>query len=303
LLDRRFLPPDASLRPPFAGGSGLGWGRPLLVGLGVIFGLAVIIVGLIGMAEGGGGRTGSTAINRPAPPSAAAQAPVGLGSSPGAGLAWHAPSTVVPPGTPIQEQYDQALSQGLGALSGMDAATALPVPAPAITAGWPRLAVSVTPESWASAFVTALLNVNYAHQSRAGLAAWLQAQEAPELVPGVPPAVADKALYISLLDPGLFGGQPTPIASPEQWAADARTEVTQSVRGLMVQPDPGWAQATAAGWQPGDVRMTEEDVSGVLDLRRGGPVSSQRFTLQILVGSARWHDGYGTVAVTGWQVQ
>jgi hypothetical protein len=303
LLERRFLPPDISLRRPFAGGSGSGWGRRLLVGLGVIFGLAVIIVGLIGMAAGETGRTGSTAIDHPASPSASGQAPVAVGSSPGAGLSWHAPATVVPSGTPIQEQYDQALSQGLGALSGMNAATARPVPAPAITAGWPHLAVQVTPENWASAFVTGLLNINYTRQSRAALAAWLQAEEAPELIPGVPPAVADKTLYISLLDPGLFGGQPTPMASPEQWAADARAGVTQSVHGLMVQPDPGWAQATAAGWQPSDVRMTEEDVSGLLDLRRGGRVTSHRFTLQVLVGSARWHDGYGTVAVAGWQEQ
>jgi hypothetical protein len=275
----------------------------LLVGLGVIFGLAVIIVGLIGMASGEGSRTGSTVNDRTAPPSASAQAPVASGSSPGAGLIWHVPPTVVAPGTPIQEQYDQALSQGLGALSGMDAATALPVPAPVISAGWPRLGVQVTPESWASAFVSGLLNINYARQSRGALAAWLQAEEAPELIPGVPAAVADKTLYISVLDPGLFGGQPTPIASPEEWAADALAGVSQSVRGLMVQPDPSWAQATAAGWQPSDVRMTEEDVSGLLDLRRAGLVTSHRFTLQVLVGSARWHDGYGTAAVAGWQEQ
>jgi hypothetical protein len=303
LLDRRLHPPDFGFGPPFAGGSGREWGRRLLVGLGMIFGLAVIIAGLVGMAAGGGGRTGSTAIDHASPPSPSAQAPVADGLSPGAGLSWHAPSTVVPPGTPVQEQYDQALSQGLGALSGMDAARVLPVPAPAITAGWPRVAVQVTPESWASAFVSGLLNINYARQSRAALAAWLQAEEAPELVPGVPPAVADKTLYISVLDPGLFGGQPTPIASTEQWAADARAGTTQSVRGLMVQADPGWAQATAAGWQPSDVRMSEEDVSGVLELRRNGYVSSHRFAVQLLVGSARWHDGYGTVAVAGWQEQ
>jgi hypothetical protein len=49
--------------------------------------------------------------------------------------------------------------------------------------------------------------------------------------------------------------------------------------------------------------MTEEDVSGVLELRGSGQVSSHRFALQVLIGSARWHDGYGTVAVGGWQEQ
>jgi hypothetical protein len=203
----------------------------------------------------------------------------------------------------VQEQYDQAFSQGLGSLSGMDASETLTVPPPLISGGWPTLPVEVTPERWAEAFTAALLDVDYARESRAGLAPWLQAQEAPELIPGVPSSVADKVLYISLLDPGLFGGQPTPIASASQWPAAARTGVSQTVSDMIIQADPAWAQTTAAGWQPTDVRMTEEDVSGLLTIRRGGSVMSHRFGLQILVGSARWHDGYGTVAVAGWQEQ
>jgi hypothetical protein len=73
------------------------------------------------------------------------------------------------------------------------------------------------------------------------------------------------------------------------------------VSDLIVQIDPGWAQMTAAGWQPTDLRMTEEDVSGLLTLRAAGTVTSHHFALQVIVGSARWHDGYGTVAVAGWQ--
>jgi hypothetical protein len=158
-----------------------------------------------------------------------------------------------------------------------------------------------TPEAWATEFVSGLLDVAFARQSRPALAPWLQAEEAPELIPGIPPTVADKVLYVSLLDPGLFGGQPTPIPSADRWQADARGEMSQSVSGLLVQADPSWAQMVAAGWQPSDVRMTEEDVSGTLSVHRHGDlIGTHHFQLQLIVGSSRWHDGYGTVAVAGW---
>jgi hypothetical protein len=208
---------------------------------------------------------------------------------------------VAVPDTPVQEEYDQALSQGLGSLAGMSEAEALSVATPTFIGSWPRLPLQASPDRWAEVFAVGLLDVDYSHRSRSALAGWLQAQEAPELIPGVPPSAADKILYISLLDSGLFGGQPTPVPSPQQWAADAGSGVTQTASDLIVQVDPSWAQMTAAGWQPTDVRMAEEDVSGLLTVRQGRTATAHRFTLQLIVGSARWHDGYGTVAVAGWQ--
>ncbi len=268
--------------------------RRAAVGVGVALVALLVGFGLIAAITGPGIAHRGAA----APVSTIATAPAA-----GDGLVRHAPVTVAPSGSPVQEQYDQALAAGLGSEAGMAAAGSLPVPAPAVTGGWPGLAVSSAPQSWAAEFVAGLLDVNYAHQSRAALPAWLQAQEAPELIPGVPGSVADKVLYISLLDPGLFGGQPTPLVSPPVWAADARAGVRQSVSGLVVQTDPAWAQMTAAGWQSADVRMAELDVSGLLTQVRAGRAASARFGLQLIVGSARWHDGYGTVAVAGWQVQ
>jgi hypothetical protein len=183
----------------------------------------------------------------------------------------------------------------------MSAAETLRVPTAAITGVWPDLPVEFTPEGWAGVFTDGVLNVDYAHQSRAALGVWLQAQESPELIPGVPPSVADKVLYVSLMDPGLFGGQPTPVASVSQWSAKARAGVRQRVSDVVVQADPDWAQMIAAGWQPADVRMTEVDVSGVLTVHQGSGSASQRFALQLIVGSARWHNGYGTVAMADWQ--
>jgi hypothetical protein len=267
----------------------------------VAFGLVVVVVGLVGLANDEGARSGHKGAGPLASVTVLAQRPSAITVVPGPGLAWHAPPTVVSSGTPVQEQYDQAFSQGLSSLSGMSAAETLRVPAPAIAGGWPDLPVELTPEGWAEVFTDGLLNVDYAHQSRAALGAWLQAQESPELIPGVPLSVADKVLYVSLLDSGLFGGQPTPVAPVSQWPAKARARVRQRVSDVVVQSDPGWAQMIAAGWQPADVRMTEVDVSGVLSVQQGNSSTSQRFVLQLIVGSARWHDGYGTVAVADWQ--
>jgi hypothetical protein len=301
LLDRRVQPIDIGSRWPQLGGqSPAPRGRRVLIGVGMTFGLLVLVAGVIGLTSGGSGRSPKSAGTKPA---ATPVSPSAAPSSPGGGLSWHSPATVVAVGTPAQEQYDQAFAQGLGDLPGMASSETLPVPPPAIASGWPRLAIALTPQSWAQEFVTGLLEVDYARQSRPGLGRWLVAEEAPELLPGVPASVADKVLYISVLDPSLFGGQPTPTASPAQWAEDARSGVTQSVSGILVQADPTWAQAVAAGWQPTDMRMTEEDVSGLLSVRDDRVVTTHRFAVQIIVGSARWHGGYGTVAVADWQEQ
>ncbi len=298
LLERVTGPPHVGFgRPPPSG-----WGRRLLIGLAVAFWLVVISVGLAGLVGGHQGRPTQVAAS-PAPAAAPASGSTAVRSTPGPGLVWHTPVIALPNGSPAQQQYDQAFNDNLGSLPGMAAAQALQVAEPAVAGGWPPLAVQVTPERWAEAFVAGLLNVDYAHQSRAALAGWLQAQEAPELLPGVPASVADKVLSISVLDPALFGGQPTPLPIGAGWAAAARTGVRQRVSGILVQLDPGWAQMTAAGWQPTDVRMTEEDVSGSLTVYEARGARTHRFSVQIIVGSARWHDGYGTVAVSGWQEQ
>jgi hypothetical protein len=294
LLERITGPPGVGFDPP-PGGSRVRW---LLVGIAVAFWLAVVIVGLIGLAGGRRHPVRPAAASPPASSAVASTRP-----PPGPGLAWHAPATTVPDGSPVQEQYDQMFSQSLGSLAGMGEAQAVAVPVPAVNGGWPPLPVSVTPERWSAAFVDGLLDVDYARQSRVDLAAWLQAQEAPELLPGVGPAVADKVLEISLLNPALFGGQPTPVASAVRWEALARVGTRQTVSDVLVQADPGWARMIAAGWQPTDVRMTEEDVTGRLTVHQGGQVTTSHFSLQVIVGSARWHDGYGTVAVAGWQEQ
>ncbi|HZT66742.1 MAG TPA: hypothetical protein VFA11_13225 [Acidimicrobiales bacterium] len=229
-------------------------------------------------------------------------AQAGRAESPGAGLAWHEPTTVATAGTPAQERYDRAFRSALAGRAGIGAAEDVSVPAPAIGGGWPALAVAETPEAWATEFVTGLLDIDYARRSRAALGAWVQAEEAPMLIPGLPASVADKVAYLSLLDPGVLADQPSPVPDPATWRANAAVGLRQSVSDLVVGTDPSWAAVVAAGWQPTDVRMAGKDVSGLLTLKRGPAKTVQRFSVVVYVGSARWHDGYGTESVTDWQV-
>jgi hypothetical protein len=161
--------------------------------------------------------------------------------------------------------------------------------------------VSDSPELWVHQFVTRLLDINFQQQPRAALGAWLSAQEAPELLPGVPAAVQDKLLYLSLLDPAAVGGGATPIPDAGTWAANARAGISWEVSGLLVEPDRQWTQIVAAGWQPRDERFGVEDVSGQLTVKSSGHASfSRRFSMAVYTGSAHWHPGYGTVLVDNW---
>jgi hypothetical protein len=206
---------------------------------------------------------------------------------------------VVPEETPVQQQYDQALAEGLAA-SSVQAAESAPVPGPAVSALWPPLPITNSPEQWVRQFVTRLLDINFKKQTRAALGAWLSSQEAPELLPGVPAAVQNKLLYLSLLDPGAVGGGPTPIPAPETWAANARAGTSWAVSGLLVQPDRQWTQIVAAGWQPRDERFGVEDVSGQLTVNSGRGSLSRHFSMAVYTGSGHWHPGYGTVLVDNW---
>jgi hypothetical protein len=200
----------------------------------------------------------------------------------------------------VQQRYDQALTEGLAASSTVQAAESALVPGPAVSAAWPPLPVTDSAEQWVRQFVTRLLDINFKNQPRAALGAWLSAQEAPELLPGVPAAVQHKLLYLSLLDPAAVGGGPTPIPAAETWAANAKAGLTWQVSGLLVQPDREWTQIVAAGWQPRDERFGVEDVAGQLTVKSGRGSFSRRFAMAVYTGSAHWHPGYGTVLVDNW---
>ncbi len=215
-----------------------------------------------------------------------------------------APATTVAEGTPVQQQYDKGFEEGFSSPANaamLHRAEALTLPGPAIAGGWPDLSISETPDGWATEFASGLLGISFARQSRRALGAWLAAEEAPDLMPGIPAAFSEQALYVSLLEPGIIG-QVSPLPSPRQWRADAAARVRWSASDLEVQLDPQWQQMIDAGWQPPDVRAVVEDVSGVLRVTRGRATTTRRFAMVIQVGSAHWREGYGTVLVSDWKV-
>jgi hypothetical protein len=216
------------------------------------------------------------------------------------GLSLQTPDTVAPSGGPQQEQVDQNLAQGQ--LPDLSQLEAVKVPPPEISGGWPKLPVATAPETWAQTFVAALLDIRYSQQSRSALASWLQAQEAPYLLPAVPASVADKVLLLSVLDPHLVQSARSPIVSSSQWNADAKAGIRQTISNLLVQPDPGWQQLVVSGWQPTDARMDIVDLTGLLTTTSGSHNHVEHFTLSVSVGSARWHPGYGTISIDEWQV-
>jgi hypothetical protein len=253
---------------------------------------AALVAGLVLALTSGNGHPGAV---QPAPTTTSTTTSLAA-----QGLSRQAPDTVTPSGSPVQEQVDQNLAQGQ--LSDLSQLEAVKVPQPAISGGWPRLPVATAPESWAQTFVGALLDIRYSQQSRSALGSWLQAQEAPYLLPAVPASVADTILFLSVFDPQLVQSGGSPIVSSSQWEADAKADVHQSVSGLLVQPDPGWQQLVSSGWQPTDPRMDVLDVAGLLTVTSGSHHRVEHFTLSVSVGSARWHPGYGTIAIDEWRV-
>lgn len=211
------------------------------------------------------------------------------------------PLTDAPAQTPVQEQYDSAFASGLASSSSVEIAEQTKVPTPVYSPSWPSIPVAGNPDSWATEFTQALLDIDFAHQSRAGLGAWLAAEEAPELLPGVPPSVQDKVLYLSTLDASTLGSGQSPIPDQATWDNLARSGERWIVSDLLVQPDPTFSQIVASGWQPVDQRFAVENVSGLLSTAGTASHSQRHFTMTVYVGSAHWHPGYGTVLIDNWK--
>ena len=231
---------------------------------------------------------------------AAATLHVGLSAHQPAGFAAEPPLTDAPTETPVQQQYDAALASGLGSSASVEVAEETPVPPPAFSAAWPPLAVTEAPERWVEEFTSELLGIDFAHQTRAALGAWLSGEEAPELLPGVPPQIQDKVLYPSLFDANAFGGT-SPIPDQATWDSYARSDVRWRASDILVEEDPTYSRIVASGWEPVDQRFAAWDVSGVLTVTSGSSSTARHFSMVVYVGSARWHPGYGTVLVDDWK--
>jgi hypothetical protein len=208
------------------------------------------------------------------------------------------------PQTAIQKQIDAELAQAETPAT-IAAARATSVPVPALSAAYPAVPAvdRADPTAYAIAFATELLDTDYASQTRAELLGWAEHEEAPNTLPGVPTDVAGKALVLSLADPNLPGGSPSPVPSPAQWATDANAQVSQRVRDLSAEVDPDWTQIVSEGWEPADPLMTIETVTGTLTVTtKGQAAAPESFTLTVTLGSGAHVHGYGAVAAGNWTV-
>ena len=207
------------------------------------------------------------------------------------------------PESALQRQIDAELAQAETPVA-ITAAQRATVPAPADSTAYPSVPMADRgdPGAYAVAFSTELLDTNFAVESRDELLAWAEHEEAPNTLPGVPASVAGKALVLSLGDPDLPGGSPSPVPSAPQWAADAGNGVSQSVTNVEAEVDPDWTQITSQGWQPTDPLMTVEVVTGTMAVATSGAVAApQSFSFTLTLGSAAYaHAGYGAVAVADW---
>lgn len=274
--------------------------RRILVGVAVAF-TVVVVAGAIAIAFGSSGARQHSAMGRIPPPGrTSGRHPSSLATG-----NWNpvSPATTIPAQTPVQMQYDRGFEHGFSSPSNERVAAlteGVRLPLPTIAGGWPNLPTSNTPGVWTREFVHGLLDINFAHQSRSALGGWLVAEEAPDLMPGTPPAFQLRTLYVSVMDPQITA-QASPLPSAAQWQANASAAVRWSVHGLQVQLDPAWQSMIAAGWQPRDLRSSVEDVSGMLTVARGKTTTNHRFSMMLQVGSAHWHSGYGTVLASNWK--
>lgn len=271
--------------------------RRLVLGLAVGVVLAVSAAVVVAGSHSGHSSATRPAVTRPTRPTSDTTT-----TAPAHQLA-PTPTTKVPQ-TAIQKQIDAELAQAETPAS-IAAAKATSVPAPAVSAAYPAVPTvdRSDPTAYAIAFSTELLDTDYASQTRAGLLAWAEHEEAPNTLPGVPADVAGKALVLSLADPGLPGGSPSPVPSPAQWTANATASVSQQVSDVTAEVDPDWTQIVSEGWEPADPLMTIETVTGNLTVTtKGTAAAPESFTLTVTLGSAAHVHGYGAVAAGNWTV-
>jgi hypothetical protein len=201
-------------------------------------------------------------------------------------------------------EVDQAVASEMGA-SGTTAAEieAVTPAAPGWTPDYPAVPSADThdDQSYATALLQELLDRDYRHQSRSDLAQWVSAESADEMLPGSTTTVGDRVAWVELMDPAAVGEQSGLVPTASQWTTDARTGVRQRVYDIFVDTDPRWAKAVGAGLSTEDPLLTVDDVTGVIATTTGARTSTQHFSLELMVGSALHHPGYGVASLDEWE--
>jgi hypothetical protein len=134
------------------------------------------------------------------------------------------------------------------------------------------------------------------------LARWVSAESADEMLPGVSTEAGDRALYVELIDPAAVGEVTGPVPSAGDWNGFARGDVTEHVYDVLVDPDAAWSAFVSKGFTSADPLLTVVDVTGVIATTKGRGTTTKHFSLQLFLGSALHHPGYGSWGIDQWAV-
>ena len=157
-------------------------------------------------------------------------------------------------------------------------------------------------QGYTVAFLQELLDRRYSHQTRQELASWVSAETAEEMLPGIPRSAGDKVLFAELITPGAIHERPGAVPGAAQWAELTRGGVTQRAYGIFVHPDAQWQTLKSDGLTTPDPLLDTEDATGTLEVTRRGHTTQQHFSIQLIVGSALHHPGYGVAGIDQWTV-
>jgi hypothetical protein len=210
------------------------------------------------------------------------------------------PVVVTPAATPEQSLIDSQLGQA-EQMPAIPAGLLASLPASAYSPDYPPILDGDRNNAitFGTAFVTELVDRNYARQSRPNLLSWAQAESAPNTLPGVPAGLARHSLVLSLIDPV---PQPGPVSAAGEWTGPGGAGEVQTISNLQAVIDPAWLTLTASGWQPADPAMAVLTVTGTLNTAGPEGTRTGAFSLHLTVGSNSYRPGYGAVAVDDWTV-
>jgi len=214
---------------------------------------------------------------------------------------YHPPSEASRGISSSQQQGDNTriARAAAGSSAAWPAIEAMALPAPAPSAHFPAVPHPdrQNPDSYATAFVTELLDINFATTPRPSLLSWAASETSPETMPGIPASAASKFLFADLTSSG------SPVPTATAWTANAAGGVTWSASSVTMSVAPAWSQALAGGWQPPDPRMDFLDVTGNLTVAQPGRRRAVKpFSLVLGLGTAEYHNGYGAMSLNNWTV-
>jgi hypothetical protein len=212
------------------------------------------------------------------------------------------PSYVSVPTTSADQKLASAMEQGGAAIAKFEGVVP---PSPAWTTAYP----SIPPSSWHNeqryvvAFLDELLDRNYRTQARSDLGRWAAAESAADVLPGVPSTAGDHQLYAELMEPQAVGVGGGPVPSAAQWSARARGGERQHVYDVFANENESWQELIGKGLNSRDPLSDLEDATGVIATTTGNKTTTQHFSIELYVGSALHHPGYGAWAFEEWGVR